>query len=90
MVKEVDIFDPISEHLCYDDSETNIVAEADISKDATGEADSVVTECDIRNVNSHKSPIQCNYSSNNNDTNVQSDSSKNDNMNQLNMHTPCI
>ena len=46
------MFDPISEDLCDDDSETNIVVEADISKDATGEADSVVTEFYIRNVNS--------------------------------------
>ena len=90
LVKEVEIFDPISEDLCDDDNETNIVAEADISKDATGEADSVVTEFDIRNVNSQMSQIQCNDSFNNNDRNVQSDSSKNDNLNQHNKHTQCI
>ena len=90
LVKEVEVFDPISEHLCVDDSETNVVTKADISKAATGDADSVVTEFDIRNVNSQMSPVQYNDSSNNNDTNVQSNSSKNDNMNQLNMHIPYI
>ena len=90
LVKKVEVFDPISEHLCDDDNEPNVVAKADISKAVTGEANSVVTQSDVRNVNSQMSPIQYNDSSNNNDTNVQSNSSKNDNTNQLNMHTPCI
>ena len=50
LVKEVEIFDPISEHLCDDDNGTNIVTEGDNSKAATDETVSV-TEPDIRNVN---------------------------------------
>ena len=88
LVKEVGIFDPISEHLCDDDNGTNIVTEGDISKAVTDEAASVVTEPDIRNVNSQMSPIQCNHGDHNNNTNVQSDSGENDNINQLNMNTP--
>ena len=87
LIKEVEVFDPISEHLCDDDNEINIVTKADTSKAATCEANSVVIQSHIRNVNSHMSPIQYNDSSNNNNTNVQSNSRKNDNINQLNMHT---
>ena len=90
LVKEVEIFDLISEHLCDDDNGTNIVTEGDISKAATDETVSVVTEPDIRNVNSQMSPIQCNHGDQNNNTNVQSDSGDNDNINQLNMNTPCL
>ena len=90
MVKEVEIFDPISEHLCDDDKGTNIVTEGDISKVATDKAVSVVTEPDIRNVNSQMSPIQCNHDDQNNNANVQSDSGENDNIIQLNMNTPCL
>ena len=36
------------------------------------------------------SPIQCNHGDQNNNTNVQSDSGKNDNINQLHMSTPCL
>ena len=89
LVKEVEIFDPISHHLCDDDNGTNIFTEGDISKAATDEAVSVVTDPDIRNVNSQMSPIQCNHSDQNNTT-VQSDSGENDNINQLNMNTPCL
>ena len=35
-------------------------------------------------------PIQCNHGDQNNNTNVQSDSAENDNINQLNMNTPCF
>ena len=47
-------------------------------------------EPDIRNVNSQMSPIQCNHGDQNINTNVQSDSGENDNINQLNMNTPCL
>ena len=90
LVKGVEIFDPISEHFCDDDYGTNIVTERDISKPATDEAISVVTEPDIRNVNSQMLPIQCNHGDQNNNKNVQNDSGENDNINQLNMNTPCL
>ena len=60
MVKEVEVFDPISENVDDDYNETNSVTEADISKAATDEADSVVIESVIRNVNTQTSQIQSN------------------------------
>ena len=88
LVKEVEVFDPISENLDDDYNETNIVTEADISKATTNEADSVVIESVIRNGNTQMSQIQSDDSDKNNDTNVKSD--ENDNMNQIHMHTPCL
>ena len=90
LVKEVEVFDPISENLDDDYNETNIVTEADISKATTDEADSVVIESVIRNVNTQMSQIQYNDSDKNNDTNVKCDSVENDNMNLIHMHTPCL
>ena len=70
MVKEVEIFDPILEHLSHD-NEANIVAESNSAGSNIDDVASVTTHADKRNINLHMLPIQCNYTSENNDTNVQ-------------------
>ena len=67
LIKEVEVFDPISEHLSSDDDEANIVAESHSTEAMTTE---------------------------NNDTNVESSNSHNDNIQKLSsaedMNTQCF
>ena len=48
LIKEVEVFDPISEHLSNDDDETNIIAESQ-------SAEAMTTENNYTNVGSSKS-----------------------------------
>ena len=80
-VKEVEIFDPISEHL-NDDGPTNIVTDVHSSKETGYDVSCVVTEADPRNRNSHMPPMQSNNSDENNPIDIESDSSQNVNINQ--------
>ena len=80
-VKEVEIFDPISEHL-NNDHPTNIVTDTHSSKETGYDVNCVVTEADPRNKNSHMPSMQSNNSDENNPIDTKSDSSQNVNTNQ--------
>ena len=80
-VKEIEIFDPISEHL-NDDGPTNIVTDVNSSKETGYNVSCVVTEADPRNRNSQMPPMQSNNSDENNPVDIESDSRQNVNINQ--------
>ena len=78
-VKEVEIFDQISEHL-NDDHPTNIITDKHSSRETCSDVNCVLTEGDNRNRNSHMPPIQCNISDENNPINIETKSSQNSNI----------
>ena len=78
-VKEVEIFDPISEYL-NDDHPTNIITDEHSSKETCYDMNCVLTKADIRNTNSHVPPIKCNISDENNPINIETKSSQNSNI----------
>ena len=58
-VKEIEIFDPILEHL-NDNHPKNIITDEHSSKETCYDVNFVVTEADTRNRNSDIPPMQCN------------------------------
>ena len=78
-VKEVEIFDPISEHL-NDIHPTNIITDEHSSTETCYDVNCVLTEADTRNRNSHIPPMQCNITDENNAINIETKSSQNANI----------
>ena len=78
-VKEVEIYDPISEHL-NDNHPTNIITDEHSSKETCYDVNCVPTEADTRNRNSHIPPMQCNITDENNAINIETKSSQNANI----------
>ena len=78
-VKEVEIFDPISEHL-NNDHPTNIITDEHSSKETCYDMNSVLTQADTRNTNSHVPPMKCNITDENNPINIETKSHQNANI----------
>ena len=78
-VKEVEIFDPILEHL-NNNHPKNIITDEYSSRETCYDVNCVVTEADTRNRNSDIPPMQCNITDENNAINIETKSSQNANI----------